>query len=334
MAIMASPGSDIPLVDERMEGYRAFANKLWNACRFALMRLGDAGEKLEFSATELSLVDRWILSRADRLVQEVDRALEQFRVDRASDALYHFVWHEFCDWYIEFVKPDLVADGDGNRAETAKAVLQSVLDRLLRMLHPFMPFITEELWGKLPRDASCLSVASWPSTDSSWIDDAAENSVQRIQDLIARVRSMRAESRIDPGKRIEFTVLPASDDLGELFQSESRLIGVLTRASRINVADRFEEGRIAVKGVGNGFEVAIPLEGLLDLDAERNRLAKELARVENDLQKREKKLDNRSFLKRAPAEVVEKERTICSELREKAIRFRSSLENLKGGEGR
>jgi valyl-tRNA synthetase len=333
MAILASPGSDIPLVAERMEGYRAFANKLWNACRFALIRLGDTPATRNFHAADLSLVDRWILSRADRLVQEVDRALEQFRIDRASNALYHFVWHEFCDWYIEFVKPDLVPEGGGARAETAKAVLQTVLDRLLRMLHPFMPFITEELWEKLPRDASHLAVASWPVTDGRWIDEHAENDVQLLQDLIATVRSLRSESRIDPGKKIELLVYPASDPVGELVEAEAGRIAALTRASAVTRVNGFGSGIIAVKAVGNGFELAIPLKGRLDIDTERARLLKELRRAEKDLTSREKKLHNRSFLEGAPAEVVEKERTVCAELREKVLRFKSSLENLEGGAG-
>jgi valyl-tRNA synthetase len=331
MAILASPGSDIPLDAERMEGYRAFANKLWNACRFAMMRLGDASAPLTFRDEDLSRVDRWILSRADRLVQEVDRALEQFRIDRASDALYHFVWHEFCDWYIEFVKPDLSTEDGGRRAETSRAVLQTVLDRLLRMLHPFMPFITEELWEKLPRDASHLAIAAWPVSDGGRIDDRVEQEIGLLQDLVARVRNLRAESRIDPGKKLELLVHPSSESGKQLLEDESDRISALVRASSLLIVDRFDEGLIAARGVSKGFELAIPLEGLLDLDSERARLAKELARAEKDLAGREKKLHNPSFLERAPADVVEKERTICSDIREKVQRFRSSLQNLEGG---
>ncbi|MBD3866716.1 MAG: valine--tRNA ligase [Acidobacteria bacterium] len=332
MAILASPGSDIPLDADRMDGYRAFANKLWNACRFAMMRLGDAGKPLSFRDQDLSRVDRWILSRADRLVQEVDRALEQFRVDRASDALYHFVWHEFCDWYIEFVKPDLSSEDGGLKAETSRAVLQTVLDRLLRMLHPFMPFITEELWEKLPRDASHLAVAAWPVTDGGRIDPEAEDDIQVLKDLIAKVRNLRAESRIDPGKKVDLLVHATSKAGWELVSEESGRIAALTRASAVRLVDRFEDGLIAAKGVSKGFELAIPLAGLLDLDAERTRLDKDLAKAEKDLAGREKKLHNPSFMERAPAEVVEKERSICSELREKVQRLRGSLKNLEGGD--
>ncbi len=331
MAIQASPGSDIPLDSERMEGYRAFANKLWNACRFAMMRLGDASVRLSFRAEDLSRVDRWILSRADRLVQEVDKALEQFRVDRASDALYHFVWHEFCDWYIEFVKPDLSAASGGKRTETSKAVLQTVLDRLLRMLHPFMPFITEELWEKLPRDATHLAVATWPVADGGWIDDQAEQDIQLLKELIARVRNLRAESRIDPGKRVELLVHPNTAEGGALVKDEADRIAALVRASSVRLVDGFEDGQIAARGVSTGFALAIPLKGLLDLDAERSRLDKELAKAEKELKGREKKLHNPSFMERAPAEVIEKERALCSELHEKVARFRASIRNLEGG---
>jgi valyl-tRNA synthetase len=261
----------------------------------------------------------------------VDRALEQFRVDRASDALYHFVWHEFCDWYIEFVKPDLSAGEGGVRAETSRAVLQTVLDRLLRMLHPFMPFITEELWEKLPRDASHLAVAAWPVTDGSRIDDQAEQDIQVLQDLVARVRNLRAESRIDPGKKIELLVHPTSESGSGLVEEEAGRLSALVRASSVTMVDRFQDGLIAARGVSKGFELAIPLEGLLDLDAERARLEKELAKAEKDLGVSEKRLHNPSFTERAPAEVVEKERRLSSELREKVLRFRGSLKNLEGG---
>jgi valyl-tRNA synthetase len=335
MAILASPGNDIPLAAERMEGYRAFANKLWNASRFALMRLGDVSETRSFRQEDLSLVDRWILSRADRLIGEVDRSLEQFRVDRASDALYHFVWHEFCDWYIEFVKPDLnpdATDADPARAEISRAVLQTVLDQLLRMLHPFMPFITEELWEKLPRDASHLAVASWPTREESRIDPQAEEAVELIKELIAKIRNLRSESRIDPGKRIEVLLHPTVSGGESLITEQAGKIQALARASMVSVVDRFEDGLIAARGVIQGYEIAIPLAGLLDLDVEKKRLRKETEKIAKDLASRERKMNNPSFLERAPKEVVEKERQICVDLREKVKRLRGSLENLGGDE--
>jgi len=281
MAILASPGNDIPLMAERMEGYKAFANKLWNACRFALMRLGNSTTARAFREEDLSLVDRWILSRADRLVGEVNRSLGQFRVDRASDALYHFVWHEFCDWYIEFIKPDLSerTGKDSRRAETSRAVLQTVLDQLLRMLHPFMPFLTEELWEKLPRDASHLAVARWPERIESRPDAEAEASVEALKELIARIRNLRAESRIDPGKKIDIYLHPVEPGGERLIREEEDKILSLGRASSVTVVNGFEKGMIAARGISRGYEIAIPLAGLLDLDAERLRLRKELEKT-------------------------------------------------------
>jgi valyl-tRNA synthetase len=337
MSILAAPGNDIPLAPERMEGYRAFANKLWNACRFVLMRLGDSPARTDYESSDLSLVDRWILSEAQNLVGEVTRSLEEFRFDRASDALYHFVWHEFCDWYIEFVKPDLVDDGNGSdqrRMAVSRSVLLDVLDVLLRMLHPFMPFITEELWHKLPGNGGYLTTGSWPVPDSGRIDPGSQRQVESLKNLVVRIRNLRAENRIDPGKRVGLLIRPLDESMALLLEAESARVATLVRASGIEIVDRFQEGLVAARGVANGFEIAIPLEGLLDLDAERKRLAKELAKLDRDILARKKKLENDSFLQRAPEDVVEREKALHVESMEKRGRVQATLEALGGVEPR
>ena len=325
MAILAAPGNDIPLAPERMDGYRAFANKLWNATRFVLMKIGDEPAR-SYRPENLALTDRWILSRAHATLREVDRALERYRFDLAADALYHFVWHQFCDWYIEMVKPRF---GDGGQAtSTAEAVLLEVLDLLLRTLHPFMPFLTEELWHKLPQEESFLAVAAWPGYDGSKIDSEAERSVELLQEIVAHIRQMRAESNIDPGRRIEVLLLGGDAQSGRVLETQSRLIAQLVRAGELKIVDRFADDLVAVRGVVRNLRVAIPLAGVLDVDAERKRVLKDLARVEQQLEIRSRRLNDPQFVERAPAIVVQKERRVQQDLLDRKGRLDENLASL------
>jgi valyl-tRNA synthetase len=337
MAMLAAPGNDIPLAEKRMEGYRAFANKLWNACRFVQMKVGDDPATVAYRDGELTLVDRWILARTHAVIGDVDRALEQHRFDRAADILYHFVWHEFCDWYIEMVKPDLVPSGeeaqpaDSARSATARAVLLSVLDTLLRLLHPIMPFITEELWQKFPHQGEFLATSHWPKVDESRLDAKTERDMEMLQELVVKIRNVRAEAGIDPSRRIEVLVHAENARNGKLVAEQAGLIASLVRAERIEVVAAFPEGLVSARGVVRNLEVAVPLLGLLDFDAERARLTKDLAKIDAELGARNRKLANESFLERAPADVVEKERSIQKEFLEKKRRIEATLATLGGG---
>jgi valyl-tRNA synthetase len=332
MAILAAPGNDIPLAHERMDGYRAFANKLWNATRFVLMRIEGVAPRDD--RAEPTAADRWILSRLDRTVADVDDALAQYRFDRAADLLYHFVWHEFCDWYIELVKPDFAAveddaasDAAARRAATTRAVLLEVLDTTLRVLHPFMPFLTEELWARLPGSEGMLAGASWPVAGGARIDDAAEREMEVVRDLAVAVRHMRVESNIDPGRRIE-VLLRAEGEEAQIVERAALQLKPLVRADSVRRVDRFASDLVAARGVTRGVEIAIPLAALLDLDAERDRLRRDLDKVEREIESRARRLSNTSFLERAPGEVVERERRIQTELVERKNRLGESLANL------
>jgi valyl-tRNA synthetase len=330
MAILAAPGNDIPLAHERMEGYRAFANKLWNACRFVLMKVGEDPPRERFEAASLPLVDRWILSRTHAVAAEVDRSLEQFRFDHAADALYHFVWHEFCDWYIELVKPDLAEDADPARRATARAVLLDVLDTILRLLHPFMPFVTEELWQKFPHEGTLLAGAAWPKADPALADAKAERDVEMIQELVVKVRNLRAETGIDPSRRVEVRLHATSPRNARLLEEQARLIATLVKAGKVDVVPSIPSSLVAARGIARGIEIAIPLEGLLDFEAERKRLSKDLEKIDADVEIRSRKLNNESFLERAPADVVEKERAAHKELLERKKKLETTLAALGG----
>jgi valyl-tRNA synthetase len=332
MAVLAAPGNDIPLAHERMEGYRAFANKLWNAFRFVEMRLGDGPPPTGYREEELTLTDRWILSRTHRVILEVERSLEQYRFDRAADILYHFAWHEFCDWYIEFVKPDLQPGGGepgkGRRAATARAVLVEVLDTLLRLLHPFMPYLTEDLWQRLPHQGNFLAAAEWPRAREDRLDQVAERDVEILQDLVVKVRNVRVETSIDPSRRVEVLVHAQSPRNARLIAEQADLVARLVRGKTVRTVDEIDAGLVAARGVVRGLELAIPLEGLLDLQAERTRLSKELAKLDTEVTARNRKLNNESFLGRAPAEIVEKERALQKELLERKRRIEATLASL------
>jgi valyl-tRNA synthetase len=334
MAILAAPGNDIPLAPERMEGYRAFANKLWNACRFVQMKLGDHAEATSYAEADLTLVDRWILARTNLIIGEVDRALEQHRFDRAADVLYHFVWHEFCDWYIEVVKPDLAPPGESGsgtergRDAVARTVLLEVLDTILRLLHPIMPFLTEELWQRFPHTGPYLATSHWPKVREERLDARAERDMAMLQELVVKIRNVRIEAGIDPSRRIEVLVHAESPRNGRLVADQAALVAALVRAERVTVVESFAPDLVSARGVVRGLEVAVPLVGLLDFDAERTRLIKDLRKIDAELDARNRKLANESFLERAPADVVEKERAIQKEFLEKKRRLESTLATL------
>jgi len=313
MAILAAPGNDIPLAPKRMEGYQAFANKLWNATRFALLHVGDGSSSEPGPTPRGSLADRWIRSRLATTIRDVDAALEAHRFDRAADVLYHFVWHEYCDWYIEFAKFDLAA-AEAPRAATTRATLLHVLDRTLCVLHPFMPFVTEELWHRLPGERSLLALASWPSADDEPSDEVAESDIARLQTIVVKIRNLRSECRLDAGQRIR--VLLHADDtrLAEVLSGEARRLATLVRAETIEVGPVPGDLGPAARGVASGTQIVVPLAGLLDLEAEGRRIRRDLERLRADIDGRAHKLGDAGFLAKAPAEVIEKERRLHAEL--------------------
>jgi valyl-tRNA synthetase len=368
LAILASPGSDIPVARERIDGYRAFANKLWNATRFVLMNLedgsggasagaGGAGKaRAAIDAASLAPVDRWILGGLETLAREVDADLEQFRFDLAANRIYHYIWHEFCDWYIEWVKPDLLGgrprpagDGDGAppppqsseaaaRTRVVRSVLAEVLDGVLRLLHPFMPHLTEELWQKidpaadvpvLADGARSIAVAPFPKGDRPFGDAKANEEIDAIIGLVQTVRNLRAESGIDPARRIRLVVTPHGKRDAEIVERHRGALATLARCGEIATDGAGAIGP-AARGVTDRFEVAIPLEGLLDIEAESKRLRKERERLEKEIGTRRRKLSDASFLERAPAAVVEKEKSIHAELSEKLGRIDKILAGLSG----
>ena len=316
-----APGNDMRFSDEKVKASRNFANKLWNAARFVLMYLGN-----DYSypglPKDLAIEDKWILSKVNTLAKEVTDNLERFELGIAVAKLYDFIWDVFCDWYIEIAKIRLQS---GEGADTAKAVLVYVLTDILKLLHPFMPFITEEIYQAIPHDTESIMISKWPEYDPtlSFADEEAQ--MEKIMDAIRAIRNRRAEMNIPPSKKSKVYVETAFSDV---FAVGSEFIKRLAYASDVEIADAFGDLGNTVTIVTNDAKIYIPLGDLVDFEAEAKRLQKELAAAEEKLAFINKKLDNPGFVNKAPEKVVQQNRDEAAKLTEKIANFRSSLENL------
>jgi valyl-tRNA synthetase len=332
LAAMATPGADLPLSLERMEGYRAFANKLWNAARFVLLSGGDGEGESPSSlppAGELSLPDRWILSRLTRLIEGVDRSLQQFRFDEVANALYQFLWHEYCDWYLEMCKPSLAPGADPAAARRTRHVLNVVLETVLRLLHPVMPFLTEEIWQRSAHEGATIATAPYPRADAALLDEVAERRIAHLMEVVGRVRNMRAELNLDPRTKVRLLYRPHAPEAGVTLAEQRPLLLWLARLSEASEVASFEEAGPAARAVTAGCDLALPLHGLLDLDAERRRLGREIEKLSREREGHARKLQNADFLSRARPEIVDKVRGIDQELGEKLERLKSTLAGLE-----
>ncbi|HEX9614966.1 MAG TPA: valine--tRNA ligase [Bacteroidota bacterium] len=325
---LAPLGQDVLFSKDKCEIGRNFANKVWNAGRFLLLNKkeiwGDEAMDLNKPSLEhLDLADRWILSRLHATIAEYDTSLEEFRVNDTSKLLYGFVWHDFCDWYVEIAKTRFYGE---EPAEVKRALVQRALwifDQAMRLLHPFMPFITEELWQHLTdRPNDSLVRAAFPAAEKSRIERKTEQDMEFVQNVINALRNIRGENNIPPSRDIELQVIVPKGEKNDILKSYDRYLEKLARVTSLNVISASKKPRIASSAVVDGIEIFVPLEGLIDLDAERGRIEKEIQRVQQMLESIEKKLGNPQFTDRAPREVVDKER-------EKQATFRSNLEKLK-----
>jgi valyl-tRNA synthetase len=324
-------GQDLLFDEKRLETGKFFANKVWNAARLVQMRLGDEDlSKVRESALRLTLADRWILSRYANTVKDVTRNLKTYRFNEAANALYQFAWAEYCDWYLEMAKPRWGDDTDAGDRRTARWVAWKVLDGLLRLLHPFMPFMTEEIWQALPHDGETLALASWPTARRAWFDAEAERQVGFLQELVVAVRNLRAENKVAPGRPVPVTVRGDAAQL-DLVEKLADQIRPLARIEELTLARDGSRPRVAASAVVQGAEVFLPLEGLIDLDAERERLVKEADKLLSDLESTRRKLRNQDFLAKAKPEVVERERARLTQLEETLEKLKRAQESLRSG---
>jgi valyl-tRNA synthetase len=327
MAAMESQGRDIKMDEKRVEGYRNFATKLWNAARFCQSNGIGASTTLEAPKAEL-VVNRWIIAETIQAVQAVDLALADYRFDGAANAIYQFGWSRFCDWYIELIKPvlgQMDAPATGPEADETRAVAGWVLDQLLVLLHPFMPFITEELWSKMGPRETDLIVSKWPMADARAIDPAAAQEVDWLISLVSDIRAARVELNVSPGAKLPMHVRGA----GELTQGRlARNAAVLSRLARVDLAEGDLTGQGGIQVVADEATFVIPLDGVIDLDAEKARLTKAITAVAKERDALAGRLGNPSFVERAKPEAVEKAKADHAEKAAEAERLGAALARL------
>jgi valyl-tRNA synthetase len=327
LAAMAAQGRDIKLAKSRVEGYRNFATKLWNASRFAEMnecvRLRDFDPK---SASQT--FNKWIIGEAELCAKTVTSAIEAYRFNEAALTIYEFVWGQFCDWYLELIKPLLSGDDDAAKAET-RAVTAWTLDQILKMLHPFMPFITEELWAHMVEhgvkrdDLLCLS--QWPSLDGL-VDNEAAEEVNWVVELISEIRSVRTEMNVPAGAKIPLVMIGAGDVIRARVRRNDETLKRLARIDAIDFAKSAPKGAALV--VAGETTAALPLAGIIDMAAEKRRLAKEIESAMSDLKKMDAKLSNPQFMERAKEEAIEETKDRKTELEAEIKRFSAALKRL------
>lgn len=316
-----SPGNDMRFSDDKVKASRNFANKLWNAARFVLMYLGD-DYKFEGLPKELALEDKWIISKVNTLAKDVTANLEKFELGVAIQKLYDFIWDVFCDWYIEISKIRLQS-GDG--ADTAKAVLVYVLTDILKLLHPFMPFITEEIYQAIPHDTESIMISKWVEYDDALNFAAEEEQVEKIMAAVRAIRNRRAEMNIPPSRKAAVYVETQDTDT---FNYGAEFIKRLAYAGDVTVAESFDNLGNVVTIVTESAKIYIPMGELVDFEAERKRLEKDLAAAQDKLDFINKKLSNPGFVNKAPENVVNKNREDAAKLEEKITSIKASLDSL------
>jgi valyl-tRNA synthetase len=332
LAALCAQGKEMRLSVQDIEGYKKFLNKLWNAARFALMNceiLPPDESRKPFDRAGAPLEDRWILSRLSRTIAQTRESLERYEFNQAAKGLYDFVWHDFCDWYLEMIKPRLYGKDPAAKAQ-AQRVLLAVLTDIIKLLHPFIPFITEEIWQRLPqKESESVMIAPYPQAHPEWLDAEAEHTMNELQALITAIRTIRSEMNVPPQKRAKVFIKAENPHVQQLVQDYKIFFTELAQVSDIVVGPTIERPKNAPRMVWEWAEVFVSLEGLLDLDQERKRLRQELAEARAGLEAALRKLDNPDFLERAPDEVIEKEKRKAQEFKEKIDRLEQNLQLLQ-----
>jgi valyl-tRNA synthetase len=324
LAAMESQGRDIKLDEKRIEGYRNFATKLWNAARFSQANGIGASASLEPPLAELP-VNRWIIGETVKTVQALDLALAELRFDESANTIYHFVWGTFCDWYLELIKPVSIGDERGRIDDESKTVAGWVLDQILVILHPFMPFITEELWNALGERPYPLILAKWPMPDACALDPEAGPEVDWLIRLVSGIRAARTELNVPPGAKLPLHIRDANDQtVARLGRNEA----ALKRLARIDSINTGEAAGGAAQVVVDEATFILPLEGVIDIEAERSRLSKALQAAEKERDGLAGRLGNASFVERAKPEAVEKARADHAEKASDADKYRAALARL------
>ncbi|MBC7964041.1 MAG: valine--tRNA ligase [Steroidobacteraceae bacterium] len=331
LAAFAAQGRDIKLAEERIAGYRNFCNKVWNAARFTLMNLeGFDPDSVSYDSLELSQGDKWILHRLNETIRTVDETLTGYRYNESAMALYQFTWSEFCDWYLELSKQDLY-NGTPERKRTARYVLWYTLENLLRLLHPFIPFITEEIWQALPgtKTTPTIMQAEYPAPCEQRSYPEAAADMERVMAVISAIRNIRGEMEVPPSKQIAVILSCGSEESRRLMKHNEGAIISLARISDLAIGADLEKPEDASIQVAGDVQIFVPLRGLVDVEEEEKRLLKEICKIDKEIEMFSKKLASPAFVDRAPAEVVEKERQKLAEVTGKKQVLEESLDKIR-----
>jgi valyl-tRNA synthetase len=327
LAALTMPGSDLKLSEARTEGYRHFVNKIWNASRFALMNLNDSVNIQGgiYTKDSYSLPDQWIQGRLNQTIRDVYKSLENYKFNEASHALYQFIWHEFCDWYLELIKPYLYQDEDVKRKTLTQETLLKVLDATLRLLHPFMPFVTEEIWQQLPlrKEDGSIMKAGFPKPDERFDDNQVADEMGSVIEIITALRNIRGEMNVPPGDRIVAIFRTQEEEVGKRVERNKLFIQNLAKVKELIIGDNIGKPVYSAFALVRDVEIFVPMDRSR-MEEEAKRLQKEILKTEKEIAFVVKKLSNEQFLSKAPSEVVQ-------EVKDKAQEYRLVRDKLEEG---
>ena len=330
LASLTIQGNYICLSEERIKGFRNFTNKIWNVSRFSMMNLKDFSiDKIEKDKLRMTLSDKWIISRLNRAIKKTNDYLNEFKFGEAAKNIYEFSWNEFCDWYIEFIKSRLYQEEDKISKETAQYILWVTLENTLKLLHPFMPFITEEIWQKIPHKGESIIISSWPQYNIESVDKDAEEKMSKIMDIIRTIRNIKSDMNIPYSKKIDLYLNIAQDNnLLKLIKDNTYYIESLVKIESLNIGTNITKPPYSATGILEGIEIFIPLKDIINIPEEITRLEKKLFKVKKELDVVCRKLNNQDFLSKAPVEVIEKEEVKADELKDIKERLENHLKTL------
>lgn len=324
----SSPGQDLRFYWEKVESVWNFANKIWNASRFALMNMdGMTYEELDLSG-EKSVADRWILTRLNETIEDVTRLVEAYEFGEVGRKLYNFIWDDFCDWYIEMAKLPLYGD-DEEAKKTTRSILAYVLDQTMRLLHPFMPFITEEIWQHLPHEGVSITQASWPQVRKDLHDEDSVKQMNLLIEVIRSVRNVRQEVNTPMSKEVDIFMKPANEETAQILQNNQMYLDKFCRPRQLTIDESMKAPEKSMASVVSNVELFFPLEGLINIDEEIERLEKELEKLNKEVERVQKKLSNENFVSKAPEHVVLEERAKEKDYVQQRETVRARIEELK-----
>ena len=330
LAAYTAQGRDVRLSPERIEGYKFFVNKIWNASKLTFGNLEDFDETISLNIAD-SLPDKWIKAKLNEAIEEITISLDEYRFNDAAAAVYRFIWHEFCDWYLELSKPVFYGKETPEIRQTAQKTLLEVFRTMLQLLHPFMPFLTEELWHVLKgNDKDSIMVSRFPAVKEEWKNDVAEKEMEMIMEIITSIRNVRGEMRIAPSQKLNVLISAADEENRKMIEADKNYMLNLANLESLKVEINVVEPKGVATAVIGSTKIFVPLAGTVDIAGEKARLEKELGKISKDLEQSSKKLANRDFLAKAAPEIIQKEEEKLKDAQKKFATLENALKKLKG----